>query len=81
MLDAQFGGARGNLYKPEGPGANWSAPFDRQGFVKKNNTKAADFSDVKARSPHCTRRGPIHVPGGRRSKHASTSISFSVGWP
>ncbi len=47
MLDAQFGGSAGNLYKPEGPGANWSAPFNRQGFVKKNNTKAADFSDVE----------------------------------
>lgn len=47
MLDAQFGGSDGNLYKPEGPGANWSVPFDVQSFVKKNNEKAADFSDVQ----------------------------------
>jgi len=46
MLDAQFGDGGGNLYKPDGPGANWSA-FNREGFDKKTNETAADFSDVE----------------------------------
>ena len=46
MLDAQFGTRRGNLYKPEGPGADWTR-FAAEGFVKKTNESAADFSDVK----------------------------------
>jgi hypothetical protein len=47
MLDAQFGSRSGNLYKPEGSGADWSA-FDPAGFDKKTNEEAADFSDVRA---------------------------------
>jgi hypothetical protein len=48
MLDAQFGTRAGNLYKPEGPGANWALPFDAPSFGKKTNEKKADFSDVQA---------------------------------
>ena len=48
MLDAQFGTRTGNLYKPEGPGANWALPFDAPSFGKKTNEKEADFSDVQA---------------------------------
>ena len=47
LLDAQFGGRGGNLYKPDGPGANWSQ-FAAQGFPKKTNEKRADFADVEA---------------------------------
>jgi hypothetical protein len=47
MLDTQFGGRGGNLYKPEGPGADWTH-FDPAGFEKKTNEADADFSDVKA---------------------------------
>jgi hypothetical protein len=47
MLDAQFGEAGGNLYKPEGPGANWRA-FDEASFGKKTNESEADFADVAA---------------------------------
>jgi hypothetical protein len=47
MLAAQFGDGDGNLYKPEGPGANWTL-FDETGFDKKSNEKEADFSDVSA---------------------------------
>jgi hypothetical protein len=47
MLASQFGGASGNLYKPEGPGADWTT-FDRDGFEKKTNKAKADFSDIKA---------------------------------
>jgi hypothetical protein len=47
MFDAQFGGRGGNLYKPDGPGANWTQ-FAREGFPKKTNERQADFSDVEA---------------------------------
>jgi spore coat protein CotH len=47
MLDAQFGGGGGNLYKPDGPGANWTQ-FVKEGFPKKSNEKQADFSDVES---------------------------------
>ena len=47
MLDAQFGGQGGNLYKPEGRGANWST-FAAEGFEKKTNRDKADYSDVSA---------------------------------
>ena len=47
MLTSQFGGASGNLYKPDGPGADWTT-FDREGFEKKTNRARADFSDIQA---------------------------------
>jgi hypothetical protein len=47
MLTSQFGGASGNLYKPDGPGADWTT-FDRAGFEKKTNRARADFSDIRA---------------------------------
>ena len=47
MLDAQLRGRNANLYKPDGPGANWSA-FDKAGFEKKTNKQQADYSDVAA---------------------------------
>jgi CotH protein len=46
MIDSQLGGGDGNLYKPDGPGADWTT-FDREGFVKKTNESAADWSDVE----------------------------------
>jgi hypothetical protein len=45
MLDAQFADDSGNLYKPDGRGANW-VTFDAESFNKKTNEKAADYSDV-----------------------------------
>jgi hypothetical protein len=47
MLTSQFGGAAGNLYKPDGIGADWTT-FDRAGFEKKTNKGKADFSDIQA---------------------------------
>ena len=47
LLEAQFGGRGGNLYKPDGPGANWMQ-FAAAGFPKKTNEKRADFTDVEA---------------------------------
>jgi len=47
MLDAQLGGRGANLYKPDGPAANWTR-FDSRSFEKKTNETANDFSDVTA---------------------------------
>lgn len=47
MLDSQFSGKGGNLYKPEGNGATFSA-FKEASFDKETNVDEADFSDVKA---------------------------------
>jgi spore coat protein H len=46
MIESQLGGGDGNLYKPDGPGADWTR-FDREGFVKKTNESAGDWSDVE----------------------------------
>ncbi len=49
MLKSQLGGADGNLYKPEGPSADWTS-FDEASFPKKRNADGGDpgdFSDVK----------------------------------
>jgi spore coat protein H len=46
ILD-QFGEEGGNLYKPEGEGADFTK-FVEASFTKENNQVAADFSDVKA---------------------------------
>lgn len=46
MLDAQFGSREGNLYKPEGTGADFTT-FDEAGFEKKTNEEAADWSDIE----------------------------------
>lgn len=47
FLDRAFGSHAGNLYKPEGQGADWTR-FDRAGFAKKNHERLADFSDVES---------------------------------
>jgi spore coat protein H len=46
MIDSQLGGGDGNLYKPDGAGADWTR-FDRAGFIKKTNESAGDWSDVE----------------------------------
>jgi len=47
MLDTQFLEDGGNLYKPEGPGADWTV-FDKNGFEKKTNEEQGDWNDVEA---------------------------------
>lgn len=47
MLERSFGNSSGNLYKPEGQGADW-VHFASEGFEKKTNEDAADWSDVEA---------------------------------
>jgi hypothetical protein len=46
LVQTQFSEG-GNLYKPEGPGADWTY-FDQAGFVKKTNEDSSDWSDVEA---------------------------------
>lgn len=46
MLEAQFGDDTGNLYKPEGEGAQLGV-FDPDAFEKKNNEEDPDTSDVE----------------------------------
>jgi spore coat protein H len=55
MLDAQFGTRSGNLYKPDGPGANWMA-FDRRGFENRTRGNPTDADDVAAAI------GALHAP-------------------
>jgi spore coat protein CotH len=47
MLETQFSGAGGNLYKPEGTGATF-ASFVEASFDKETNQDEADYADVKA---------------------------------
>lgn len=47
MLDHAFESHDGNMYKPDGVGADWTV-FDVDGFEKKNNEDAEDYSDVEA---------------------------------
>ena len=47
MLNAQFSGDGGNLYKPEGPGATF-AVYDENSFDKETNKVEADYSDVES---------------------------------
>lgn len=47
MLRAQFGESGGNLYKPSGPGARWTA-FAASDFAKKTNEDDADWTDIRA---------------------------------
>ena len=47
MLDSQFADDGGNLYKPEGEGADWRS-FSENGFAKKTNEEEADWRDVEA---------------------------------
>lgn len=46
FLDSQFDDDNGNLYKPDGTGADWQN-FNEAGFVKKTNEEEADWSDIE----------------------------------
>ena len=46
MLETQFGSSGGNLYKPNGAGARWTA-FVRDSFPKKTNARDEDWTDVE----------------------------------
>jgi spore coat protein CotH len=78
MLDAQFGGRGGNLYKPEGTGANWSV-FNAEGLGRKTNEKAADFSDVQSAiaALHAERTDP-HA--WRAALEATFDVDLFLRW-
>ncbi len=46
MLDREFDGHDGNLYKPNGTGARWTT-FLEDSFPKKTNENEADWSDIQ----------------------------------
>ena len=46
FLDSQFEDDSGNLYKPDGDGADWQS-FNENGFVKKTNEDEADWADIQ----------------------------------
>lgn len=49
VIDTQFSSDSGNLYKPEDYGASFAyGTFNEDGFEKKTNEDAADWSDIKA---------------------------------
>lgn len=49
VLDDQFGGDDGNLYKPDGDAASFAAgTYDEDEYVKKNNEDEAEFTDVES---------------------------------
>ncbi len=49
VLDTQFGGDSGNLYKPEDDAASFAkGTYNTDEFYLKNNEETCDYSDVKA---------------------------------
>ena len=79
MLDSQLGGRAANLYKPDGPGADFTK-FDKEGFSKKTNEDEANFADVEVAiaALQAPRNNP--ASGGRSSNRSSTSITSCDGW-
>ncbi len=49
VVETQFADGSGNVYKPEGSGANFTAgTFSKDGFEKQTNADEADWSDIEA---------------------------------
>jgi hypothetical protein len=78
MLEAQFGSGNGNLYKPEGIGANWTA-FNEEGFDRKSNEDTNDFRDVKAAvaALHAPREDPA---AWRAGLEAHLDVDHFLRW-
>jgi hypothetical protein len=77
MLRSQFGSAAGNLYKPDGPGANWTR-FDEAGFEKKNNRNKPDFSDVAGAIAALNAEGPS--PQWRANLEKRLDVDHFLRW-
>jgi hypothetical protein len=77
MIQTQYTGG-GNLYKPEGPGADWTA-FNEQAFIKKTNEDLADWSDVEAAiaALHADRSDPV---AWREGLEAVFDVPTFVRW-
>jgi spore coat protein H len=78
MIDSQLGGGDGNLYKPDGPGADWTR-FDREGFVKKTNEAAGDWSDVE-RAISALHADRTDAAGWRRGLEAAFDVDGFLTW-
>jgi hypothetical protein len=78
MIDSQLGGGDGNLYKPDGPGADWTR-FDREGFVKKTNETAADWSDVE-RAIAALHADRTNAANWRRGLEATFDVDRFLTW-
>ena len=77
MLRSQFGGASGNLYKPDGPGADWTR-FDEAGFEKKNNRNKPDFTDVAEAIAALNAAGPS--PQWRANLEKRLDVDHFLRW-
>jgi spore coat protein H len=78
MLDAQMAGRASNLYKPDGPGADWTK-FDKEGFGKKTNESASDYADVQAAI--AALHAPKDTPAQWRAKLESTvDVDLFLKW-
>jgi spore coat protein H len=78
MLDAQFGSRLGNLYKPDGPGADWTR-FEAATFEKKNNEKAADYADV-TRAIEALNLPQPDAPDWRAGLEAVFDVNHFLRW-
>jgi len=78
MIDSQLGGGDGNLYKPDGSGADWTK-FDREGFVKKTNESAEDWSDVE-RAISALHADRTDAAAWRRGLEATFDVERFLTW-
>jgi spore coat protein H len=78
MIDSQLGGGDGNLYKPDGSGADWTK-FDRVGFVKKTNESAGDWSDVE-RAITALHADRADAAAWRRGLEATFDVDRFLTW-
>ncbi len=78
MLESQFRSRSGNLYKPDGVGADFTR-FAREGFSKKTNEAAADFSDVESTiaALHAPRTNPA---AWRTALEARFDVDHFLKW-
>jgi spore coat protein CotH len=78
FLDSQFGNHDGNLYKPEGPGANWTQ-FTPAGFGKKNHKTRGDYSDVQG-AVAALNAPRANVIAWRKSLEARFDVDAFLRW-
>ncbi len=78
MLDAQLGGRDGNLYKPDGPGADWTM-VDAEGFAKKTNQDQRDFSDI-ARAIEALQASSDAAAAWRSALEATVDVDLFLRW-
>jgi spore coat protein H len=78
MLDAQLGSRNGNLYKPEGVGANFTT-FDEAGFGQKTNREKPDFSDVKG-AVEALNAPATNAAAWRRNLEATFHVDGFLRW-